>query len=102
MRLLVMEMVNYGWEPVRWVYVLTDVGIIKLAGDTLSLAHENIFDIYRDDKNRMWIGTFGGGLNLAVSRKDRYVFRKFLTGSGRLQEVRMITQDNKKRVMGRN
>ena len=29
MRLLVMEMVNYGWEPVRWVYVLTDVGIIK-------------------------------------------------------------------------
>jgi Two component regulator propeller len=68
----------------------------KMAGDTLSLAHENIFDIYRDDKNRMWIGTFGGGLNLAVSRKDRYVFRKFLTGSGRLQEVRMITQDNKK------
>lgn len=46
----------------------------KMAGDTLSLAHENIFDIYRDDKNRMWIGTFGGGLNLAVSRKDRYVF----------------------------
>ena len=46
----------------------------------------------------MWIGTFGGGLNLAVSRKDRYVFRKFLTGSGRLQEVRMITQDNKKRL----
>lgn len=70
----------------------------KMAGDTLSLAHENIFDIYRDDKNRMWIGTFGGGLNLAVSRKDRYVFRKFLTGSGRLQEVRMITQDNKKRL----
>ena len=41
---------------------------------------------------------FWGGLNLAVSRKDRYVFRKFLTGSGRLQEVRMITQDNKKRL----
>lgn len=35
---------------------------------------------------------------MAVSRKDRYVFRKFLTGSGRLQEVRMITQDNKKRL----
>lgn len=26
----------------------------------------------------MWIGTFGGGLNLAVKEKDKYVFKRFL------------------------
>ena len=46
--------------------------------DPLSVANNNIFTLYRDRKNRMWIGTFGGGLNLAIKEKDKYVFKRFL------------------------
>lgn len=37
--------------------------------DPLSIGNNNIFTLYRDRKNRMWIGTFGGGLNLAVKER---------------------------------
>ena len=74
MRLLVMEMVNYGWEPVRWVYVLTDVGIIKWQVIPCHW-HMRIYSIFIVMiKNRMWIGTFGGRLNLAVSQKTGMFF----------------------------
>ena len=35
----------------------------------------------RDKKDRMWVGTFGGGLNLAVPDEagDGYHFRRFFT-----------------------
>ena len=41
------------------------------SNDPLSIGNNNIFTLYRDRKNRMWIGTFGGGLNLAVKEKDK-------------------------------
>ena len=37
-----------------------------------------LFSIYRDKKDRMWIGTFGGGLDLAEPTADgKYKFRHF-------------------------
>lgn len=64
-----------------------------IENDTLSLGHHNIFDLYCDHKKRMWIGTFGGGLNLAVPQENGYMFRRFLTQSTGLKEIRVITQD---------
>lgn len=32
-----------------------------------ALSHSNIYSILRDKKDRMWVGTFGGGLDLAES-----------------------------------
>lgn len=46
--------------------------------DFLFIGNNNIFIFYWDWKNRMWIGIFGGGLNLVVKEKDKYVFKWFL------------------------
>ena len=36
-----------------------------------------VFTLYCDRKGRMWIGTFGGGLDLAIKENNRYTFRHF-------------------------
>ena len=41
----------------------------------------------------MWIGTFGGGLNLAVKAKDKYVFKRFLNNFYRQRQIRVIQED---------
>ena len=62
--------------------------------DPLSIGNNNIFTLYRDRKNRMWIGTFGGGLNLAVKEKDKYVFKRFLNNFYSQRQIRVIQEDN--------
>ena len=42
----------------------------------------------------MWIGTFGGGLNLAVKEKDKYVFKRFLNNFYSQRQIRVIQEDN--------
>ena len=45
---------------------------------SMSFLISHIFSIYRDKKDRMWIGTFGGGLDLAEPTADgKYKFRHF-------------------------
>ena len=65
------------------------------AGDTCSLAHNRVFDIFSDYRQRIWIATFGGGLDLAVPSEDgrSYTFRHFLQGNTVQQEIRVITSD---------
>ena len=58
-----------------------------------SISHNRIFCILKDRKNRMWVGSFGGGVNLAVPTKDGYKFRKILKGTPLQQEVRYLFQD---------
>ncbi len=63
-------------------------------GSPTSLAHSHIFSIYRDCKNRMWVGTFGGGLDLAVPQADgTYIFRHFLQQTYGLRNIRMMQED---------
>ena len=38
----------------------------KLPGESGSLGNNDIHFIYRDSKNRMWLCTTSGGLNLAI------------------------------------
>ena len=63
------------------------------ASDTTSLGDNNIFVMHRDRKDRMWVGTFGGGLNLAERRGDGYVFRRFLDENYSLRRIRSILED---------
>jgi len=61
--------------------------------DSLSLSSDKIFDIFCDYKQRIWIATFGGGMNLATPHGETYQFRQYLTYSPREQEVRTIISD---------
>lgn len=62
--------------------------------DRTTLAHRVIFSVYRDRKDRMWIGTLGGGLDLAEPVSEgRYQFRHFLQKSHGLREIRTIMED---------
>ena len=59
-----------------------------------SLAYNKLSDLFCDYKQRMWIATFGGGLDLAIPDKEgKYRFRHFLSGTLSQQEIRIITCD---------
>ncbi|KAB6325772.1 hybrid sensor histidine kinase/response regulator, partial [Bacteroides xylanisolvens] len=66
---------------------------IHQATDTNSLAADPVFCILQDRKQRMWIGTFGGGLDLAVPKKDKYIFRHFFNKTYGQKEIRTICED---------
>lgn len=59
-----------------------------------SLGRNQIFCIYRDYKDRMWVGTFGGGLDLAVKTDTGYEFRHFLNKNYSQKQIRVITEDS--------
>lgn len=64
------------------------------ANEPTSIGNNNIFTLCRDRKDRMWVGTFGGGLNLAVKEGDHYVFKRFLNRSYSERQIRVIHEDN--------
>ena len=58
-----------------------------------SISDNNIYDIFCDYKQRMWVATFGGGLNLAVPEDGTYAFRSFLTDNNNMKSVRFVASD---------
>lgn len=61
--------------------------------DPASLGSKQIFAIHRDSKDRMWIGTFGAGLNLAIKQGNDYVFRRFLDDAYSQRQIRCMLED---------
>lgn len=62
--------------------------------DSSSLSNNHIFSIHRDRKGRMWVGTFHGGLNLAVKGKNgKYTFRHFFEQTYNQRQIRAINED---------
>lgn len=67
--------------------------------DLYSLSNDNIYTIFEDNKNRIWIGTYGGGINLIVQESDSI---KFLNHYNDLKnyphetasQVRIISSDH--------
>jgi len=65
--------------------------------DIYSLSDNNIYTIYPDKKGRIWIGTYGGGLNyIEPKQNDRFInyrnnLKKYPTETG--SQVRVITSD---------
>lgn len=62
--------------------------------DNSSIAENSIYAIHRDSKNRMWIGTLGGGLRLAKKTKDGYTFTPFLNETYSQSRIRAIEEDS--------
>lgn len=56
----------------------------KIPGDKESLGNNDVQFIYRDSKNRMWLGTSGGGFNLALGSAPlpQLKFRSYTTKDG--------------------
>lgn len=63
--------------------------------DTDVLSNNTIFSILRDNKNRMWIGTFGSGINLAEGNSTNLTFKHFFEKDGNRRFIRCIYQDSK-------
>lgn len=61
--------------------------------DTSSLSSDQTFCILKDREDRMWVGTFGGGLNLAVKGKDGYTFRHFFNETYGQRRIRVLCED---------
>lgn len=66
--------------------------------DPASIGNNNIFALHRDYKDRMWVGTFGGGLDLATKEGANYTFSHFLNGSNSERQIRVIEEDNHHRM----
>lgn len=54
---------------------------------------DDVYCMLKDRKGNVWLGSFGGGLNLAVKTKDGYRFRNFFSDKIGLQEVRCMFED---------
>ncbi|MBN2214048.1 MAG: response regulator [Bacteroidales bacterium] len=72
-----------------------------IAEDSLSLSHNFVYSIYQDSENKVWIGTYGGGLSLVLSRSpDRLNCRTVNTINSTLSsnDVRFVFEDSKRRL----
>jgi len=68
--------------------------------DNNSLSSNNIYSIIEDQYKRIWIGTYGGGLNLVEERSDQTLRCRHFTASNSnlsVNEIRNIFQDSKGR-----
>lgn len=61
--------------------------------DASSISNNHIFTLYCDRKGRMWVGTFGGGLDLAIKGENGYTFRHFFQKSFGQRRTRAIIED---------
>ncbi|NME70151.1 hybrid sensor histidine kinase/response regulator transcription factor [Flammeovirga aprica] len=71
-------------DGVKGILLATDQGLFHLdttftyltqyktnVKDNTSIGANRILSIYRSQKNELWIGTFGGGLNLAIEKENK-------------------------------
>lgn len=54
-----------------------------------------IFNILRDNKDRMWLASFGDGISLAQEKDGEISFKHFFQNKGNLSYVRCLYQDSK-------
>lgn len=70
----------------------------------LSISGNDIYYTYEDSSNRIWVGLFGGGLNLLSEEKGKTIFKnKFNSFEhypkyGLYMEIRNITEDKDGRI----
>jgi ligand-binding sensor domain-containing protein/DNA-binding response OmpR family regulator len=75
----------------------------NIPNDTNSLSSNAVYSIIKDRHNRMWIGTYGGGVNLmdrSDFKKGKNVFRRINTGTSNLSNdaIRKIYEDSRGRI----
>lgn len=52
--------------------------------DLYSISHNDIYSIYQDSQNHIWIGCFGGGINLVKLTSDKKI--KFINSNNELKK----------------
>ena len=62
--------------------------------DHQSSSSNNIFNMLRDTKNRIWVGSFGGGLHLAERKDDQLTFRQIVMKNEHQDMMRGMMQDS--------
>jgi len=74
----------------------------KVRGDETSLGSNDVQYIYRDKQGTMWLGTFGGGLQKAITTynvKDKISFKVYTAANGLPNDIILsITGDSKDRL----
>jgi signal transduction histidine kinase/ligand-binding sensor domain-containing protein/DNA-binding response OmpR family regulator len=59
-----------------------------------SLSNNQIYDILQDAKDRIWIATFGGGLNLVVRNGNENIsFKRFFNNERSFNQIRCLRLD---------
>jgi signal transduction histidine kinase/DNA-binding response OmpR family regulator/ligand-binding sensor domain-containing protein len=58
----------------------------------------NVFDLIRDSKNRIWVASFGGGLHYADLNEKEITFHQINTRTTNQNRVRVIMQDRKQLI----
>lgn len=70
--------------------------------DLYSLSNNSIYSIFEDSKNHIWIGTYGGGLNMLDPNKDgRFFNSKNILKNYPIQygsQIRIISSDNNSNI----
>lgn len=67
---------------------------MHVSDDETSLSDDNVYDILPDAKSRLWIATFGGGLNLVVRGNGKTLRFKHFFNSSRDKYIRKLSIDN--------
>ena len=86
---------NTGYSFTRYVY--DEKNPSSISGD-------DVYYTFEDSRNRIWVGLFGGGLNLLTSEKGKVTFKnKFNSFAhypkyGLYMEIRNITEDKTGRI----
>lgn len=98
----------------RGVFKLENVGTKKMPqfkisnfthnpGNPFSLNHDNVYSVFEDTNGRIWVGTYGGGLNYIIEEGNE---TKFINYNNNLKKypfidfkrVRFITADFKNNI----
>lgn len=80
------------------------VNFVHKPADTYSLSNNSVYSIFEDHKNRLWIGSFGGGINLLDNTEGniRFINHKNEMTNYPVQEgyrVRFITEDKNRNLL---
>lgn len=67
--------------------------LTHLSPETNTLKQNSIFTILRDNKNRMWLGLFSGGIALVKPQNSGYKFQYFFEADGNRSYIRHLYQD---------
>lgn len=60
-----------------------------------SLSNNSIFSLLLDNKNRLWVGSFGGGINLLKRENNTTSFVRLFNQEGNRRYIRSLYQDSK-------
>ncbi|MBW4889957.1 response regulator [Mucilaginibacter sp. HMF5004] len=71
--------------------------------DLNSISNKQIYSVFEDNKHRIWVGTFGGGLNLVVKDGDRVTFKNYQNAFknypiASCNVIRHLNQDSRGRI----